>query len=189
MTMQGRLYGFATAAAFACLVLGAGQAQADGIFVCSDEFPGESQVPGFVGCIEALSAGENISRSVAGVGPDREGGAVSLGPYTLVMKLGPASPAWRIAALSGKAAKDLITISFTETVELAEREIFRADLTGVIVASVSLAADSTNGGGTPVEVVTLDFIEITWTLFLFGDDGSPLGMIDHTYNRATGVGR
>lgn len=187
MTVQGRGYGLAIAGALACLVLVAGRAEA-GIFVCINDaqLEGDSQVEHFEGCIEALSAGESIAvpaQEPSG-GQNRERGRPELGDYTIVKQLGHSSPGWRIKAVLGQEIAT-VSIWFTDMVDGAQREVFRTDLEGSFVTSVSMAADATNGTGVPVEVIMLDFAQITWTLFQYNPDGSSAGQATGTYDKET----
>ena len=166
---------FALVAAAACLALVSSRAEAR-IFVCTEQLAGGVQVERFEGCMEATSAGESLFVAFeSGTGGGAGAGIPRFGPYTIVKRLDVTSPLWRLFAADGTHLPE-ISIHFTRITEGGEREFFKTRLDDTLISSVSMAFDSDGGGAmVPVEVITLVFSRIEWTVQLFNPDGSAAG--------------
>lgn len=160
-------------AAFAIAFAAASEARA-AIYACTDGIQGDATAEGFEGCIEVVSVGESLQMpldTTTGTGSARTTTAPIYKPFRLIKQVDRSSPVWRDRLLTGTPLANDLIVTFTFNSGAGPQRYFEIKMTSVLVTSVSMTADG--GADVPMEVISLNPLQVDWSYTPYDNAGNP----------------
>jgi type VI secretion system Hcp family effector len=145
------------------------------IFIQFDGISGESIDASHVNWINVDSFEFLLMSSGSGVGTSRSRGEIIANDILFTKKVDKSTPKLMESLATGSVISEA-TIELTDIG--TKKTYYKYELTNVIVTSIQSSGDT---GGTPIDVVTINFEEIKVAYTEIDFDGSPKGTIEWTW--------